>query len=89
MMASTQASAQHRQNELKGYFLGFLGVAIFSATLPVTKLAVGTDASPLMSAQFVAFARAAIAGTLSLLWLLWVRTAIPKGRDWWLLAVTA
>ncbi len=89
MMASTQASAQHRQNELKGYFLGFLGVAIFSATLPVTKLAVGTDASPLMSGQFVAFARAVIAGTLSLLWLLWVRPAIPKGRDWLLLAVTA
>ena len=89
MMAPTQASAQHRQNELKGYFLGFLGVAIFSATLPVTKLAVGTDASPLMSGQFVAFARAVIAGTLSLLWLLWVRPAIPKGRDWWLLAVTA
>jgi drug/metabolite transporter (DMT)-like permease len=88
-MSPTQTSAQHRQNELKGYFLGFLGVAIFSATLPVTKLAVGTDASPLMSGQFVAFARAAIAGTLSLLWLLWVRPAIPKGRDWLLLAVTA
>jgi drug/metabolite transporter (DMT)-like permease len=85
----TQASAQQRQKELKGYFLGFLGVAIFSATLPVTKLAVGTDASPLMSGYFVAFARAAIAGTLSLLWLLWVRPASPKGSDWLLLAVTA
>jgi drug/metabolite transporter (DMT)-like permease len=88
-MAPTPASLQLRQNELKGYFLGFLGVAIFSATLPVTKLAVGTDASPLMSGQFVAFARAAIAGTLSLLWLLWVKPSSPKGHDWLLLAVTA
>mgnify|MGYP001171409159 FL=1 len=79
----------NRRNELKGYLLGVIGVAIFSATLPVTKLAVGTEAEPLMSAQFVAFARAAIAGTLSLLWLAWVRPAMPKGNDWVLLVVTA
>ena len=40
-------------HELKGYLLGVVGVAIFSATLPMTKLAVGSDATPLMSGEFI------------------------------------
>jgi drug/metabolite transporter (DMT)-like permease len=76
-------------SELKGYVLGLIGVTIFAATLPVTKIAVGTEAMPLMSGQFVTLARAAIAAVLSGLWLLWVRPALPQGRDWLWLAVTA
>ena len=76
-------------HELKGYLLGVVGVAIFSATLPMTKLAVGSDATPLMSGEFISFARAAIAALLSLGWLAIVRPPLPRGRDWAWLSVTA
>lgn len=47
------------------YGLGIIGVIIFGATLPVTRLALN-DFSP----WFLTFARALIAGTLALIWLL-------------------
>jgi len=75
--------------EMKGYVLGVIGVTVFAATLPITKIAVGSDAEPLMSGQFVTLARAAIAPMLSALWLLWVRPPMPRGRDWLWLGVTA
>ena len=75
--------------EMKGYVLGVIGVTVFAATLPITKIAVGSDAEPLVSGQFVTLARAAIAAMLSALWLLWVRPPMPRGRDWLWLGVTA
>ena len=59
------------QNVKKGLWLGLLGVTIFAATLPLTKLAVGTLADPQLSPWFITFGRAAVAGLLSILYLTW------------------
>ncbi len=68
--------------------LGFVGVAIFSQTLPFTRMAVAE-----LDATFVALARAVIAAALALV-LLFARGAMvdakrPHGRQWLRLAVTA
>lgn len=80
----------------KGLWLGLLGVLIFAATLPLTKLAVGSGATPQLSAAFVSFGRAAVAGLLSLVYLGLVRDQaaagkyrFPQGRQWAMLAITA
>ena len=53
----------------KGLWLGLLGVTLFAATLPMTKLAVGSVDAPQLSPWFVTFGRAAVAGLLSILYL--------------------
>jgi drug/metabolite transporter (DMT)-like permease len=58
------------ENVKKGLWLGLLGVTIFAATLPLTKLAVGTVSEPQLSPWFITFGRAAVAGLLSILYLL-------------------
>ena len=65
------ASTQSAKNINKGLWLGLLGVTLFAATLPMTKLAVGSAAPPQLSPWFVTFGRAAVAGLLSILYLLW------------------
>ena len=65
------ASTQSAKNINKGLWLGLLGVTLFAATLPMTKLAVGSAAAPQLSPWFVTFGRAAVAGLLSILYLLW------------------
>ena len=67
----------------RGIWLGLLGVSIFAITLPMTRLAVGTDQAPLMSGMFIAFGRATVAGLLSAL-LLWLGSAPWPGRADWL-----
>ncbi|TPQ31839.1 DMT family transporter [Cupriavidus pinatubonensis] len=71
-----------------GMLLGFIGVAIFSQTLPFTRMAVAE-----LDATFVALARAVIAAVLALA-LLGMRGALdakrrPRGAQWARLAVTA
>ena len=77
----------------KGLWLGFLGIMIFAATLPFTKLAVGSSAAPQLSPWFVTFGRAAVAGVLSVLYLLvqYMRgtNKFPSRQQWALLAFTA
>jgi drug/metabolite transporter (DMT)-like permease len=77
----------------KGLWLGLLGIVIFSATLPLTKLAVGPLGAPQLSPWFVTFGRAAVAGVLSVLYLLARRARgdrlAPKAGQWGLLAFTA
>lgn len=68
--------------------LGFIGVAVFSQTLPFTRMAVAE-----LDATFVALGRAVVAALLALA-LLWQRGAFagtrrPRGGQWWRLAVTA
>ncbi len=58
-------------------WLGVLGVAIFAVTLPMTRLATGTAASPQLSPWFVTFGRAALAGALSVVFLLITRSKLP------------
>lgn len=65
------------QQETLGMWLGVLGVAIFAVTLPMTRLATGTVADPQLTAWFITFARAALAGVLSIGFLLLTRSPWP------------
>jgi drug/metabolite transporter (DMT)-like permease len=76
-------------DERRGLWLGFVGVAIFALTLPMTRLAVGTPQAPLMSGVFVAMGRAAVAGLLSLVFLAATHAPRPRLAYWPLLAVSA
>lgn len=73
----------------RGFLLGALGVAIFAMTLPATRLAVGDASAPQLPPAFVTAGRAAVAGLLSLLYLLAVRAPRPARRHWGALAVSA
>ncbi|MEJ8836486.1 DMT family transporter [Ramlibacter sp. AN1133] len=75
--------------ERRGLWLGVAGVAIFALTLPMTRLAVGTPEAPLMSGLFVALGRAAVAGALSIVFLLAARAPLPRGDEWRALAITS
>ncbi|MDQ6881020.1 MAG: DMT family transporter [Pseudomonadota bacterium] len=78
-----------KPHEIKGLWLGLLGVVIFALTLPMTRLAVGTTDAPQMSGAFIALGRAVVAAGLSAVFLLVTRAGFPARRDWWPLAVTA
>ena len=78
-----------RADEIRGLWLGLLGVTIFALTLPMTRLAVGTPEAPQMSGVFIALGRAAVAAGLSGLFLLATRAPWPRRADWWPLAITA
>ncbi|RZT41562.1 DMT family transporter [Cupriavidus agavae] len=78
----------HSHTTSGGMLLGFVGVAIFSQTLPFTRMAVAE-----LDPTFVALARAVIAAALAVA-LLAARGALvparrPRGRQWLRLAVTA
>lgn len=75
--------------EKRGLWLGFLGVAIFALTLPMTRLAVGTSEAPLMSGVFIAVGRAAVAALLSAVFLVATKAPLPRREDWLPLALTA
>ena len=64
-------------DEVRGLWLGLIGVLIFSLTLPMTRLAVGSPDAPQLSGWFVAFGRAAVAGILSLFFLAFTRAPRP------------
>lgn len=68
----------------RGWLNGFLGVVIFSGSLPATRVAVA-DFDPL----FLTLARAAIAGVLALVLLLVLRQPWPKRKDLARLGVVA
>ena len=72
-------------DELKGMLLGVIGVAIFSVTLPATRIAVlgGLDA------VFVGLGRAAVAAAVAALILAVRRQPFPDRRHWGRLMVVA
>ena len=70
-----------QQRENLGLWLGLMGVFIFGLTLPMTRLATGTVDAPQMSPWFVTWARAALAGGLSLVYLLAVRAPWPLAEQ--------
>jgi drug/metabolite transporter (DMT)-like permease len=78
-----------KPDEGQGLWLGFVGVAIFALTLPMTRLAVGTPEAPQLSGVFVAAGRAVVAAALSLAFLLATRAPLPRRGDWLPLAVTS
>lgn len=79
--------------EKEALLWGLIGVTLFAATLPFTRLAVGSVEAPQLSPWFVTFGRAAVAGALSVLYLLWQRSRgklnIPTRSEWPLVAMTA
>lgn len=75
--------------EVAGLWWGALGVVIFAMTLPMTRLAVGPADAPQLSPLFVAAGRAAVAGLLSIAYLVLVRAPRLGRRHWPALAVCA
>ena len=71
----------------RGLALGVLGVAVFALTLPMTRLAVGDTSQPQLPPVFVTAGRAAVAGVLSVLFLLLTRAPRPDRRHGPALAV--
>jgi drug/metabolite transporter (DMT)-like permease len=70
-------SAEQRARETLGMWLGLVGVIIFAVTLPMTRLATGTAEAPQLSPWFIASGRAALAGILSVAFLLLTRSRWP------------
>ncbi len=83
----------NRAQEKEALLWGLVGVTLFAATLPMTRLAVGAADAPQLSPWFVTFGRAAVAGLLSVGYLLWQRSRghlrVPVRAQWPLLGVTA
>ena len=73
----------------RGLLLGVLGIVIFAMTLPMTRLAVGDASAPQLLPAFVTAGRAAVAGLLSLVYLLMVRAPWPGRAQLAPLAVSA
>lgn len=71
-------------DETRGYLWGLLGVLIFSATLPATRIAVAE-----LNPFFVGLGRAIVAAVLAGLFLSRDRGQRPAGREWRRLAYVA
>ncbi len=80
--ATSAGSPSH--NESRGMWLGLIGVAVFSLTLPFTRIAVAE-----LNPAFVAFGRAVVAGLCSLALLAWVRAPRPDLQQLRSLVITA
>ena len=72
-----------------GLWLGVLGMLIFAGTIPMTRLASGSDAQPQLPPVFVAIGRAGVAGLLSIAYLLVTRARWPRRAQWPMLALCA
>jgi drug/metabolite transporter (DMT)-like permease len=79
--------------EKEALFWGLIGVTLFAATLPFTRIAVGSTQAPQLSPWFVTFGRAGVAGLLSVVYLLWQSSRgmlnVPTRAEWPLVAMTA
>ncbi len=84
VIAPTTVAALHRREELRGLVLATIGVAVFSFSLPATRLAVA-DLDPM----FVAFGRAAVAAVLAAFVLRAWRAPRPSRAQWRSLAIVA
>ena len=70
--------------ETKGMLIGFIGILIFSLTLPVIKIAVLS-----FNPYFIAFGRAALAALLALAYLIYKKEPMPSKADFTKFAVIA
>jgi drug/metabolite transporter (DMT)-like permease len=62
--------------ESKGMLIGFIGILIFSLTLPISKITVVT-----FNPYFIAFGRAALAGLVALAYLSYKHEPLPSKTD--------
>jgi len=76
--------AQTPRSEGGGLLLGFIGVAVFSLTLPVTRLAMA-DSDPVV----FGLGRSLLAGLVAAVILLATRQRSPRGAEWRGLALVA
>ena len=88
-MTTKTLASDSKASISKGLWLGLLGIVIFSVTLPMTRLAVGTPDAPQMSGLFIAMGRAVVAAGLSAALLMVTRAPLPARGDWLPLAITA
>jgi drug/metabolite transporter (DMT)-like permease len=77
-----QMKHRMKPEEVKGLWLGLVGVTIFALTLPMTRLAVGTPEAPQMSGVFIAMGRAVLAAGFSAIFLGLTRAPLPARADW-------
>ena len=80
-MTTTTLPQQRMSDATLGLWLGLLGVVVFGLTLPMTRLATGTVDAPQLSPWFVTWARAALAGGLSAIYLLATRSRLPTPAE--------
>ncbi len=74
---------------MRAWLLGALGVLLFALTIPMTRLANGSQDAPQLPPSFVAIGRAAAAGLLAACWLRAVAAPWPRRAQWPLLAAVA
>ncbi len=86
---TTTTSPARQRDETRGLWLGLLGVVIFAMTLPMTRLAVGPASDPQLPPLFVTAGRAALAGVLSVFYLLATRAPRPQAQQLPTLALCA
>lgn len=86
---TTPGNATRHRDEVRGLWLGLLGVVIFAITTPMTRLAVGDATDPQLTPLFVTAGRAAVAGLLSALWLWGTRAPRPQRHQLREFAITA
>lgn len=81
------------EQDREALWWGLVGVTLFAATLPMTRIAVGSTDAPQLSPWFVTFGRAAVAGLLSMGYLWWQhqrgQLRVPRKAEWPLLGMTA
>ena len=77
MTAIAHPASSTSRDESRGMLLGLAGVAMFSLTMPFTRMAV-MDLDPL----FAALARALGAAALAAGWLVWRRAPLPPRGAW-------
>jgi drug/metabolite transporter (DMT)-like permease len=80
--------AEHARRVRRGLWLGVLGMLIFAGTIPMTRLASGSNDAPQLPAVFVAIGRAGVAGLLSIVYLLATRAPWPRREHWPMLLLT-
>ena len=74
------SAAPSTADETRGLWFGLLGVVIFAMTTPMTRLAVGPASDPQLAPLFVVAGRAALAGLLSVAYLLFTGAPRPLRR---------
>ncbi len=67
-------------------WLGVTAVLMFAMTIPMTRLATGSEMATALPPLFVAAGRGALAAVLALIHLWWVRAPAPERSVWWPLA---
>ena len=80
----TSAVRPGMSDESAGMLLGLVGVAMFSLTLPFTRMAVAG-----LEPVFVALGRALVAALLAGIWLMWKRAPLPPRSAQWPLAMVS